>query len=164
VVRAVRRCQVAKPHCQDGAEACEPAVADSLVEQAIRIMRLATIPLGFECAEEITEMPMEEAGDDPSEEVVPQTEEPSYYQHHYEGCPYMGGCPHSHGTLEQSPVQVPSCDEKPNPKKPKKGDGYWDRLLNRTSERRFFNPPFNDTMEFRPSDAGNYPVLKVGPF
>jgi hypothetical protein len=156
----------AMKHCdQDDAEACEPAVANAMVEQAIRIMRLAMCPLSFSTPEEITEMPEEE----PSDESMPeQTEEPVCSEHRHEGCPYMGGaCPCPRGAPEQSPVQIPAGDNRP-PKcrkhhKPECSNS-WDQLINNTSERRSFNVPFTDTMEFRPSDAGRYPVLKAGPF
>ena len=119
-----------------------------------------------------------------SEEQPPMpTEQPSYYHHHYEGCPYMSGryCPPA-----QSPVQVPRVeqqqeeqempvvempvvDETPAPrphKKPARQLKKWyvEKLLKRISERQWFTVPFTDTMEFRPSDAGNYPLVNVNPF
>jgi hypothetical protein len=126
-----------------------------------------SLPLG--CETEVLEvMPEEEAADDQVElPTVEQTVEPNYY-HHYEGCTRMnGGCPYPHSVLPpQSPVEIPAVE--PKPVKVKKihksmDKTSWNSLL-RTSERRSFSPPILDTMEFRPSDAGNYPLSKTGPF
>jgi hypothetical protein len=127
-------------------------------------------PLEYD-VEPIYEMP-EEAMD---EDFIPdlgmpippaETEEPSYYHHHYDSCPYTGGCPYPHSTPPQSPVEIPAGTKPVKIKKVNKTetDSYWDNLLKRTSERRSFNLPLLDTMEFRPSDAGRYPISKTGPF
>jgi hypothetical protein len=96
-----------------------------------------------------------------TEEPLPQqTEEPRYYHHHEEGCPYMNGRCWQQQSLPQAPVVIPEPTTKPAVKKP----SYYDRLLQRTSERRWFTTPFTDTMEFRPSDAGRYPMTHTEPF
>jgi hypothetical protein len=142
----------------------EEEVMDESAEPSVEMPGAEAI----EGAEAITVMPEEEGMDEDIDDTVPlESMERSYYHHHYEGCPGMsGGCPYPHNTLEQAPVSIPPC-EKPSkvnkpqkPECPKCGDG----VSSRTSERRSFTVPFTDTMEFRPSDAGNYPVLKVGPF
>jgi hypothetical protein len=125
--------------------------------------------VGRGCETEVLEvMPEEEAADDEAETPLPeQTAEPNYY-HHYEGCTRMnGGCPYPHSVLPpQSPVEIPAVD--PKPAKIKKIHKSVDKTscnsLLRTSERRSYSMPILDTMEFRPSDAGNYPVTKTGPF
>ena len=123
---------------------------------------------GFCDAEAIDVMPEEEADDDAIESPMPETAEPSYYHHHYEGCTRMsGGCPYPHEMLPQSPVEIPSATKKPVKIKKVHKDvdkASCDGLLLRTSERRSYSPPIVDTMEFRPSDAGNYPVVRTGPF
>ena len=143
----------------------EEEVMDEGVEPSAAMPGAEDIHQGSEA---ITEMPEEEAMDEDVDDTVPlQSMERGYYHHHYEGCPGMsGGCPYPHNTLEQAPVSIPPCEKPAKVKKPQKpecpkcGDG----ALSRTSERRSFIVPFTDTMEFRPSDAGNYPVLKAGPF
>jgi hypothetical protein len=131
-------------------------------------------PMGYD-VEPIYEMPQEamsegegagEAEENLDMPMPEETVEPSYYHHHSDGCPYMGGCPYPHSTPPQSPVEIPAGTKPVKIKKTNKteANSYWNDLLKRTSERRTFNAPLLDTMEFRPSDAGRYPVSKTGPF
>jgi hypothetical protein len=144
-----------------GEEACDPPVAGGCLDESM------LLGLGFCDAEAIEVMPEEEAADDDTiEPPVPETAEPSYYHHHYEGCTrFSDGCPYPQ-MAPQSPVEIPSATKKPVKIKKVHKDvdkALWDGLM-RTSERRSFCPPMVDTMEFRPSDAGNYPVFRTGPF
>ena len=76
---------------------------------------------------------------------------------------------------EMPVIEMPVMDEAPTPalapapkpyKKPARHLKKWyvEKRLNRVSQRCWFSAPFTDTMEFRPSDAGNYPIVNVNPF
>jgi hypothetical protein len=158
----------------DGAEACEMGRPLNIVKKYMLLFGAAE---ESECpVEEMPVVPETENGEEQSEESARQAQESSHYHHYHQGCPYMGGC----YCPPQSPVYVPEAREvvlpswvKPTPaakpyklKKHAHADkaGFMERLLNHFSERRQATTPFTDTMEFRPSDAGNYPMSMINPF
>ncbi len=166
---------VAKPYRFDGCdEACE------MTERALNVIKKYTLLFGLgadECpVEDMPVVPETEGSEEQSEESAQQMQESSHYHHYHQGCPYMGGC----YCPPQSPVYVPEAREvvvpswvKPTPaakpikfKKHARADkpGMIEQLINRFSERRQATTPFTDTMEFRPSDAGNYPIGMINPF
>ena len=149
----------------DFIRACETPADPNWIAKVLNYLRVCMNPLGIEISPETPD------------------EQPSYYHHHYEGCPYMSGryCPPAQSPVqlprveqqqeeqEMPVVEMPVVDETPAPRPHKKParqlkKWYLEKLMKRISERQWFTVPFTDTMEFRPSDAGNYPLVNVNPF
>jgi hypothetical protein len=161
-----------------GGEECEMPTMPAWLERMIwfQFPLVSEIPLMPDVEEPAQEQPDENMPEQTEETMPEQTEVPDYHHYHH-GCPYTGGCPYMSGYQvmpPQSAVEIPEA----KPCKPwtlwkppvKKHKPYMDLdlsglkyLMRRLNEKQCFRPCI-DTMEFRPSDAGRYPMVFNNPF